>query len=196
MPKPIRARSTWSSAGNGTSAHVAGELFKMMAGIEMVHVPYRGTGPALIDLLAGQGQVMFRHYRPRSSISGPASCARSQSRQRPGRRRCRMSQRWANSCRAMRPAPFSASARPRTTPPEIVDKLNKEVNAVLADPGMKARFADLGGRASRLARRLREAHCRRNREVGQGDPVRGHQGRVIAQPRRSVTPVRRMAGVP
>ena len=59
MPRPIRARSTWRSAGNGTAAHVAGELFKMMTGVDMVHVPYRGGAPALTDLLGGQVQVMF-----------------------------------------------------------------------------------------------------------------------------------------
>ena len=58
-PRPIRARSTLASAGTGTAAHVAGELFKMMAGIDMVHVPYRGAPLALTDMLGGQVQVMF-----------------------------------------------------------------------------------------------------------------------------------------
>ena len=66
-----------ASAGNGTAAHVAGELFKMMAGVDMVHVPYRGAAPALTDLLGGQVQVdVRRHVLRRSSTSGPASCAR------------------------------------------------------------------------------------------------------------------------
>ena len=66
-----------ASAGNGTAPHVAGELFKMMTGVDMVHVPYRGGGPALTDLLGGQVQVDFDDHRPRrSSTSGPASCAR------------------------------------------------------------------------------------------------------------------------
>ena len=69
---------------------------------------------------------------------------------------------------------------PRNTPAEIVDRLNKEINAGLADPKIKARLADLGGTVlAGLARRLRQAHRRRNREVGQGDQVRGHQGGVI-----------------
>ena len=69
---------------------------------------------------------------------------------------------------------------PKNTPAEIVDKLNKEINAGLADPKMKARLADLGAHgAFRLARRLRQAHRRRNREVGQGGQVRGHQAGVI-----------------
>ena len=65
-----------ASAGNGTAPHVAGELFKMMTGVDMVHVPYRGGGPALTDLLGGQVQVMFATMPHRSSTSGPASCAR------------------------------------------------------------------------------------------------------------------------
>ena len=65
-----------ASAGNGTAPHVAGELFKMMAGVDMVHVPYRGAAPALTDLIGGQVQVMFAACPRRSSTSGPASCAR------------------------------------------------------------------------------------------------------------------------
>ena len=69
---------------------------------------------------------------------------------------------------------------PKNTPAEIVDKLNKEINAGLADPKIKARLADLGGTAlAGLARRLRQAHRRRNREVGQGDPGGQHQAGVI-----------------
>ena len=77
MPRPIPARSTWRRPATARRAHVAGELFKMMAGVDMVHVPYRGAAPALTDLLGGQVQVMFGiHCRRRSSTSGPASCAR------------------------------------------------------------------------------------------------------------------------
>ena len=66
-----------ASAGNGTTPHLAGELFKMMAGVNMVHVPYRGGAPALTDLLGGQVQVMFVSTTcRRSSTSGPAGCAR------------------------------------------------------------------------------------------------------------------------
>ena len=65
-----------ASGGIGTSAHMAGELFKMMAGVNMVHVPYRGVAPAFTDLLGGQVQVMFATRPSRSSTLGPASCAR------------------------------------------------------------------------------------------------------------------------
>src|SRR5262245_8213571 len=59
MQKPIRARSPWACRGVGTSPHLSGELFKLMTGVDMLHVPYRGNAPALIDLLAGQLQVLF-----------------------------------------------------------------------------------------------------------------------------------------
>ena len=59
MPKPTRQRSTWHRPANGSAPHIAGELFKMMTGVDMVHVPYRGQGPALTDLIGGQVQVLF-----------------------------------------------------------------------------------------------------------------------------------------
>jgi tripartite-type tricarboxylate transporter receptor subunit TctC len=134
-----------ASAGIGTSQHVAGELFKLMAGIDMVHVPYRGTAPALTDLLGGQVQVLF--LSPASSIGyiragtlrglAVTSAGRSQ---------------------ALPDLPtvgdylpgFEASlvyglGVPKSTPPEIVDKLNKEINAGLGDPRVRARLADLDG---------------------------------------------------
>ena len=135
-----------ASSGTGTAPHLAGELFKMMAGVDMVHVPYRGGGPALTDLLAGQVQVMLRRPWPRrSSTSGPASCAP-------------LAVTTATRWDALPDIPtvgefvpgYEASTwfgigAPRNTPAEIVDKLNKEINAGLADPKMKGRLADLGG---------------------------------------------------
>jgi len=67
---------TMASAGTGSTNHLAGELFKAMAGIDLTHVPYRGAGPALPDLLGGQVQVMFMACRHLSRISGPADCVR------------------------------------------------------------------------------------------------------------------------
>jgi tripartite-type tricarboxylate transporter receptor subunit TctC len=67
-----------ASAGSGTPQHVAGELFKLMTGVEMVHVPYRGAAPALTDLIGGQIQVMFDKLPHPSNTSGPAGCAHSQ----------------------------------------------------------------------------------------------------------------------
>jgi tripartite-type tricarboxylate transporter receptor subunit TctC len=133
-----------ASAGIGAPAHVAGELFKMMSGISMVHLPYRSAGPALTDLIGGQVQVDFdaipssiEHIRAgRLRALAVTSTTRSEilpdvptvSDFVPGYE--------ANGLYGI--------GAPKNTSPEIVDKLNKEVNAALADPKFKARFADLG----------------------------------------------------
>ena len=163
---------------------MAGELFKMMAGVNMVHVPYRGAAPALTDLLGGQVQVMF--------AAMPASIEYI----RAGKLRA-LAVTTATRSEALPDIPtvgdfvpgYEASVwygigAPKNTPAEIIDKLNKEINAGLADPKIKARLADLGGTVlAGLARRLRQAHRRRNREVGQGDPGGQHQAGVIQQSR-------------
>jgi tripartite-type tricarboxylate transporter receptor subunit TctC len=136
-----------ASAGNGTGTHVFGELFKMMAGVDMVHVPYRGGGPALTDLIAGQVQVMF----PATVVSIEYI--------RAGRLRA-LAVTTATRSEVLPDLPtvgefvpgYEASAwfgigAPKNTPSEIIDKLNKEINAALGDPNMKARLADLGGTA-------------------------------------------------
>jgi len=133
------------SGGNGTSVHMSGELFKMMTGVNMLHVPYRGAGPALIDLLAGQGQVMFDNL--------PSSIEHI----RAGKLRA-LAVTTAARSEALPDVPavgefvpgYEASAffgvnAPKATPPEIIERLNKEINAILAEPRAKARFADLGG---------------------------------------------------
>ena len=134
-----------ASGGNGATSHVAGELFKMMVGIDMLHVPYRGEPPALTDLLAGQVQVMF--------VLLPPSIEHI----RAGRLRA-LAITTAMRSEALPSIPavgefapgYEASGwqgvgAPKATPPEIVERLNKEINAVLVDPKMKARLADLGG---------------------------------------------------
>jgi tripartite-type tricarboxylate transporter receptor subunit TctC len=135
------------SGGNGTSPHIAGELFKMMTGVNIVHVPYRGAALALPDLLAGQVQVMF------ATLSSSIEYIRN---------------------RQLRPLAVTTAARagalpdvptlsdfvpgyeastwygvgvPKNTPGEIVEKLNVAINAALADPKLKARLADLGSTA-------------------------------------------------
>jgi tripartite-type tricarboxylate transporter receptor subunit TctC len=138
-------RLNMASAGNGTVSHVAAELFKMMAGINMVIVPYRGDGPALTDLLSGQVQIMF------DSTSASIEYIRS------GKLRA-LAVTTAIRSEALPEIPtmgdfvpgFEASGwngigAPKNTPREIIEKLNKEINAALSDPNMKARFADLGG---------------------------------------------------
>ena len=134
-----------ASAGNGTASHMAGELFKMMAGVNMAHVPYRGGGPALTDLLGAQVQVMF-----------PGTIA-SVEYIRTGKLRA-LAVTTAARSDALPDLPtvgdfvpgYEASlldgvGAPKNTPAEIVDELNKEINAALADPRIKALLADLGG---------------------------------------------------
>jgi tripartite-type tricarboxylate transporter receptor subunit TctC len=134
-----------ASAGSGTPQHVAGELFKLMTGVEMVHVPYRGSVPALTDLMGGQVQVMFDNMISSLELI------------RAGKLRALAVTTTARSA-ALPDLPtvgdfvpgFEASAMfglgaPRTTPAEIVAKLNHEINAGLADAKMKARLAELAG---------------------------------------------------
>jgi tripartite-type tricarboxylate transporter receptor subunit TctC len=134
-----------ASPGNGTPLHVAGELFNMMTGTQMVHVPYRGDAPALTDLLGGQVQVMF--------ASIPASIEYI----RTGKLRV-LAVTTASRSEALSDIPtvgdfvpgYEASgwfgvAAPKAVPSEIVSKLNTVINAALTNPKMKAQLADLGG---------------------------------------------------
>jgi tripartite-type tricarboxylate transporter receptor subunit TctC len=134
-----------ASVGIGSGTHIAGELFKMMAGVNMVHVPYRGGGPALSDLLSGQVQVMFP-----STVSSIGYI-------RAGRLRA-LAVTTATRSDELPDIPtvaefvpgYEASAwfgigAPKNTPSPIIDKLNEAINAGLADPKIKARLADLGG---------------------------------------------------
>src|SRR5262249_55574046 len=128
-----------------SGTHLAGELFKIMAGVDMVHVPYRGGGPAFNDLLGGQVQVMFP--TPVGSIGYI----------RAGRLRA-LAVTTVTRSDALPDVPtldefvlgYEATgwlgvAAPKNTPADIVEKLNKEINAGLADPKIKTRLADLGG---------------------------------------------------
>jgi tripartite-type tricarboxylate transporter receptor subunit TctC len=134
-----------ASAGNGGAPHVAGELFKMMTGVDMLHVPYRGASQAMTDLIAGQVQVMFGTL--------PESIAHI----RAGKLRA-LAVTTATRSDALPELPtvgdfvpgYEASAwqgltAPKDTPPEIINLLNREINAALAEPDIKAHFADLGG---------------------------------------------------
>ena len=138
-------RINMASPGIGTPGHVAGELFKMMTGTEMVHVPYRGGGPALTGLIGGQVQVFF----PSTSLSIEQI--------RAGKLRALAVTtvvRWDGLPDIPTVGEFVPGYEasivlgigvPKRTPVEIIDKLNREINAALADPKIKARLADLGG---------------------------------------------------
>jgi tripartite-type tricarboxylate transporter receptor subunit TctC len=135
----------YASGGSGTTAHVAGELFRNLTGINMQHVPYRGIGPALTDLLGGQVQVMF------DAMSGSIEHIRA------GRLRA-LAVTTAARSEALPDVPtvsefvpgFEVSqwygvGVPKNTPADIIGRLNKEINVGLADPRLKVRLADLGG---------------------------------------------------
>ena len=134
-----------SSAGSGTPQHVAGELFKMMTGVDMVHVPYRGAAPALTDLLGGQVQVMF------DNLASSLAYIRAGKLRPLGVTTAQRSPALPHVPTVGEFVPgFEASAQfgigaPGHTPAEIVARLNREINAGLADPDFAARLADLGG---------------------------------------------------
>ena len=136
---------SYGSGGVGGITHITAELFKMMAGVEMVHVPYRGVAPALTDLLGGRVQVLFAN--PAQSIPYIGA----------GRLRA-LAITTSTRSEALPDIPtvgefvpgYEASSifgfgAPKNTPAEIIDKLNKAINAGLADPEIKARVADLDG---------------------------------------------------
>jgi tripartite-type tricarboxylate transporter receptor subunit TctC len=135
-----------ASSGSGTSVHLSGELFKSMTGCDMLHVPYKGAGPALIDLMGGQVQVMFDNL--------PSSAGHIKS----GKLRA-LAVTSAEREPSLPNVPtvgetvpgYEATAwfgvgMPKNTPKEFIDKVNAEVNRALADPAMRAKLAELGGK--------------------------------------------------
>jgi tripartite-type tricarboxylate transporter receptor subunit TctC len=133
-----------ASAGNGTPTHVSGELLKMMTGIDMVHVPYRGGAPALTDLLGGQAQVYFGvvassiEYIRAGQLRALAVTTVARSDALPDIPTV------SEFVAGYEASSWFGIGAPRNTPAEIVDKLNKEINAGLADPKLKGRLAELG----------------------------------------------------
>jgi tripartite-type tricarboxylate transporter receptor subunit TctC len=134
-----------ASAGIGAISHLSGELLKMMAGVDLVHVPYRGAGPALTDLLAGHVQISF------AGMAGSIEYLRTGKLRGLGVTTAKRSQALPDIPAIGEFVPgyeavslFGIGA-PRNTPAEIVDKLNAEINAALADPKIEARVIDLGG---------------------------------------------------
>jgi tripartite-type tricarboxylate transporter receptor subunit TctC len=134
-----------ASAGNGTSSHLAGELFKMMTGVNLLHIPYRGSPPALTDLLGGQVQVAFaptppsiEHIRA-GKIRALAVTGSTRSEALPSVPTV------GEFVRGYEASTWVGLGAPRNTPAEIVEKLNKEINAGVADPKIGAGLADIGG---------------------------------------------------
>jgi tripartite-type tricarboxylate transporter receptor subunit TctC len=136
-----------ASSGNGTVTHVAGELFNMMTGITMVHVPYRGSAPALIDLVGGQVQVMFDNMPSSIELIRAAKLRPIAVTQAMRAEELPDIPSVSEFLPGYEASSWFGVGAPKNTPVEIVDKLNKEINAALADPKMKARLADLGGTA-------------------------------------------------
>jgi tripartite-type tricarboxylate transporter receptor subunit TctC len=136
-----------ASAGNGTPPHVAGELFKTMTRIDMLHVPYRGVAPAITDLLGGQVHVLFDPvpssigYVKADKLRALAVTTAQRSEALPDIPAV------AEFVPGYEASTWFGAGAPSKTPTEIVNKLNTEINAVLAKPAMKARLADLGATA-------------------------------------------------
>src|SRR5262245_11513428 len=133
-----------ASGGTGTGQHLTGELFKLMAGINMLHVPYRGGAPAITDLIAGQVQVMFTsppgmiEYITAGKLRALAVTTATRSEALPD------VPPMGDFVPGFEATTWFGVGAPMNTPPEIVHKLNTEINAALADPRMKARISDMG----------------------------------------------------
>jgi tripartite-type tricarboxylate transporter receptor subunit TctC len=134
----------FASSGNGTGSHVAAELFKFMTGVDMVHVPYRGSAQSIIDLLNGQVQVSFDplpatiEYVKSGKLRALAVTTAARSEALPDLPTV------GEFVQGYEASGWNGICVPKNTPIEIIDQLNKVINAGLADPKMKARLADLG----------------------------------------------------
>jgi tripartite-type tricarboxylate transporter receptor subunit TctC len=139
----------YASSGNGSTIHMSAELFKMMAGVDLVHVPYRGGAPALTDMLAGQVQIMFdnlptsiEHIRA-GNLRPLAITSTTRSELLPNVPTL------ADFVPGYESSAWYGVGAPKGTPGEIIERLNKEINAMLVDPRMMARIAEMG--ATRIA---------------------------------------------
>jgi tripartite-type tricarboxylate transporter receptor subunit TctC len=137
----------FASPGNGTGPHLAGELFKSMTGVNIIHVPYRGAAPALTDLLGGQVHTYFMatlaaiDYIKAGSLRALAVTTSTRSDMFPDVPTI------AEFAPGYETSTWFGIVAPKNTPPEVVDKLNKEINAGLVDPRIKGRLAEFGGTA-------------------------------------------------
>jgi tripartite-type tricarboxylate transporter receptor subunit TctC len=133
-----------ASSGTGTSIHMSGELFKLMTGINMQHVPYRGSAPMLTDLLAGQVQVAFDNLQPSiphikaGTLRALAVTTATRSEALPDLPTV------GDFVTGYEASTWNGVCAPQNTPADIVDRLNREINAGLADPKLKARLAEMG----------------------------------------------------
>src|SRR3954467_4506248 len=134
-----------ASSGNGTSVHLSGELFKAMTGVQMQHVPYRGSAPALTDMLSGQVQVIFDNmpsvisHIKAGSLRALAVTTAERSQELPDVPTV------AETVKDYEASAWFGVGAPKGTPNEVVEKLNKEINEILVEPAMRARLAELGG---------------------------------------------------
>jgi tripartite-type tricarboxylate transporter receptor subunit TctC len=134
-----------ASSGNGTSIHLSGELFKAMTGVQMQHVPYRGSAPAITDLLGGRVQVMFDNmpssisHIKSGSLRALAVTTATRSPELPDVPTV------GETVKDYEASAWFGMGAPKNTPKDIIEKLNREVNAILAEPDTKARIAELGG---------------------------------------------------
>ena len=135
----------WASSGNGTSVHLSCELFKIMTGVDLTHVPYRGSAPALTDMISGTVQVMFDNmpsslpHIQAGKLRALAVTTAQRSDALPGVPTV------AETVPGYEASAFFGMSVPRGTPADVIDRLNHEINAALADAAMKAKLAELGG---------------------------------------------------
>jgi len=135
----------WASSGNGTSVHLSGELFKIMTGADLTHVPYRGSAPALTDMISGTVQVMFDNmpsslpHIQAGKLRALAVTTAQRSDALPGVPTV------AETVPGYEASAFFGMSVPRGTPADVIDQLNHEINAALADAAIKAKLAELGG---------------------------------------------------
>jgi tripartite-type tricarboxylate transporter receptor subunit TctC len=166
-----------ASSGVGTSLHLSGELFKLMTGINMQHVPYRGSAPMLTDLLAGQVQIAFDNLQPSmphinaGKLRALAVTTATRSHALPDLPTV------ADFVPGYEASTWNGVCAPKNTPVEIVDRLNREINAGLADPKLKARLAEVGASAFSGSPADYGKLSPRDREIGQGDPGEHQAGR-------------------
>jgi tripartite-type tricarboxylate transporter receptor subunit TctC len=139
------SKINWATSGNGTSVHLSGELFKMMTGVQLQHIPYKGSAPALTDMLAGTVHVMFDNLPPSlphikaGKLRALAVTTAIRSDALPDVPTV------GETVKGYEASAFFGMGVPKGTPPDVIAKLNKAVNEALADPKIKAQLADLGG---------------------------------------------------